>query len=61
MTHTQEGAMPPLTYFLMSLLLTLAFVVAVDLIATCLRRRARRTTHASEPQTTERRADGSTD
>lgn len=46
---------------LVSLLLSLGIVLGVDLVATCLRRRARRTTHASEPQVTERRADESTD
>ena len=51
--------MPPLTYFLISLLLTLAFVVAVDLIFTYLRRKARRIALTSEQEPKETEVDGS--
>lgn len=53
--------MLPLMPVLTSLLLSVAIVLAVDLVTTYLRRKAGRTTHASTPEPTERRANGSTD
>ena len=53
--------MLPLAPLLLALLLSLGIVLAIDIIATHLRRKARRVVHASEAKSTGVRNNGSTD